>query len=113
MAPKRIGFFVYPGFAALDLFGPYEAFAAAVMPDGIPAYEPIIFSANLNPIESESGAFVQPRETTATLGPVDTILIPGGKDFGFLPFRTMFRPGSPITLRVFGESLLFAPGATA
>lgn len=79
MAPIRIGFFVYPEFSALDLFGPYEAFALAVMPDGSQAYEPVIFSAGLNPIRSESGVYVQPKETTQSLGPVDTILVPGGK----------------------------------
>ena len=88
MIPKRIGFFIYPGFSALDLFGPFEAFTEAKQSDGTNAYEPIIFSANRNPVTSASGITVHPTTTASDLGPVDTLFVPGGSGLRNPPIQS-------------------------
>lgn len=79
MTTKRIGFFIYPRFAPLDLVGPHEAFISANLPDGSMAYETVIFSLAPGAVTSESGITVQVQATYENVGPLDTVIIPGGK----------------------------------
>ncbi|HLO99156.1 MAG TPA: hypothetical protein VK171_11225, partial [Fimbriimonas sp.] len=63
MGVRRIGFIVFPQFAALDLVGPLEAFSAAKQPDGTPAYEVILIGLTNSAVRAESGFLLQPNIT--------------------------------------------------
>src|SRR5205823_7470685 len=61
MAKKRVGFFIYPGIQALDVAGPMDAFAAAVLQDGkgqtTPGYDVFALGFSPTPVGAESGLF--------------------------------------------------------
>ncbi len=81
--PRPVIILGFDGVAALDLTGPLEALAIARQPDGplkgAPCYEPIILSLSQKTFTSESGLLFHADTTTAIPGPLDTILIPGGR----------------------------------
>jgi transcriptional regulator GlxA family with amidase domain len=82
MNRKRIGFLVYPGMQALDLAGPMDAFAAAVMEDGEGrsehCYETVTIGLDAKIIAAESGLLIKPRFSLRTAPRLDTLVIPGG-----------------------------------
>ena len=82
MNPKRVGFLVYPGIQALDLAGPMDAFAAAVMEDGdgrvSRCYETITIGLDAKIVAAESGLSIKPQYTLRTAPRLDTLVIPGG-----------------------------------
>ena len=82
MNPKRIGFLVYPGMQALDLAGPMDAFAAAVMEDGSAraarCYDMVTIGLDANVVAAESGLQIKPQFTLRTAPRLDTLVIPGG-----------------------------------
>ncbi|MEI8281260.1 MAG: GlxA family transcriptional regulator [Armatimonadota bacterium] len=79
VTPKRIGFFVYPGFAALDLAGVHETFISAESAPGNMSYEPVIFSTSIGPVKSESGITIHSTLSCESVSNLDTVIIPGGK----------------------------------
>ena len=80
---RRVGVLGFDGVAALDLTGPLEAFAAArpaeVSGATEPAYRPIMIGLTHKSFTSDSGIGFRADSTVASVGPLDTILIPGGK----------------------------------
>lgn len=83
MARKRIGFFVYPGIQALDLAGPMDAFAAAMVEDGKShpksGYEVLPLGFSTRPVRAECGLFLKPQCALPDTPPLDTLVIPGGR----------------------------------
>ena len=83
MAPVRVGLVGFDQVNALDLIGPAEAFASALIRgrDGQSksGYEIIILGLSRRPFVSESGVVFQPHATLLTAAKLDTILIPGGR----------------------------------
>lgn len=82
MNPKRIGFLVYPQLQTLDVAGPMDAFAAAVIEGGadrsVRCYETITIGLDAKPVESESGLCIKPQFTLESAPKLDTLIIPGG-----------------------------------
>ena len=82
MNPKRIGFLVYPAMQALDLAGPMDAFAAAVIDDGegraTRCYETITIGLDAKAVVAESGLCVKPQFSASNAPRLDTLVIPGG-----------------------------------
>lgn len=82
MTPKRIGFFGFDGFMALDLIGPMEAFAATVIDDNQgapqPAYEVVLIGVTSRPFTAECGIVFQPQKSLSNAPALDTLVIPGG-----------------------------------
>jgi len=82
MKPRRIGFLGYDGVTALDLVGPSEAFAAALVEDGgglERAYEIVILSVSGRPFVAESGVRFRPHGRLDAAARLDTVIIPGGR----------------------------------
>ena len=79
MTPIRIGILGYENVAALDLFGPLEAFAAANL-DGNQGqrYDISIIGITPRPFISESGVVLKPHRTLSSRHELDTLIIPGG-----------------------------------
>jgi transcriptional regulator GlxA family with amidase domain len=79
---KRIGFVVFDGITALDLTGPAEAFACAMLPGAAPrprpAYEVISVGLRRRACVSESGVALTPTCTLADAPAIDTLIVPGG-----------------------------------
>ncbi|HSE13144.1 MAG TPA: DJ-1/PfpI family protein [Rudaea sp.] len=82
MKTKRVGFLVYPSIQALDLAGPMDAFAAAVIEDGVGApvrcYETVTIGLDARTVAAESGLCIKPRFTLRNAPRLDTLVIPGG-----------------------------------
>ncbi len=82
MQPTRIGFLGFDGITALDLVGPMEAFAAAVLGDdhGVrgPCYTPLTIGVTGRSFASESGLSFKADTTLESAPALDTIVIPGG-----------------------------------
>ena len=82
MNPKRIGFLGFDGITALDLVGPTEAFAAAVIDENKcgprRCYEVLTIGLTNKPFVSESGVIFHPHKTLQTAPALDTLVIPGG-----------------------------------
>jgi transcriptional regulator GlxA family with amidase domain len=78
--PKRIGLLVYPKIQGLDLVGPMDTFAAAMIggPPAVPGYEVITIGLTGGVITAESGLVFKPQFTLRSAPPVDTLVIPGG-----------------------------------
>ena len=80
--PMRIGFLGFDGITALDLVGPMEAFAAAVLDDedGLkrPCYAPVTIGVTGLSFASESGLAFKADTTLQAAPALDTIVIPGG-----------------------------------
>jgi transcriptional regulator GlxA family with amidase domain len=63
MTTKRVGFLVYPAIQALDIAGPMDAFAAAVIRNGArtsPAYQLITIGFDAHAVRAESGLLIKP-----------------------------------------------------
>jgi transcriptional regulator GlxA family with amidase domain len=82
MNPKRIGFLGFDGITALDLVGPTEAFATAVVDDGKGGtrrcYEVVTIGLANKPFVAESGVIFSSQKTLQTAPLLDTLVIPGG-----------------------------------
>jgi transcriptional regulator GlxA family with amidase domain len=82
MNPKRIGFLGFDGITALDLVGPAEAFAAAVIDGGKAGlrrcYEVMTLGLTSKPFVAESGVIFKAHKTLETAPVLDTLVIPGG-----------------------------------
>jgi transcriptional regulator GlxA family with amidase domain len=81
MIPKRIGFIVFDGVTAIDLFGPAEAFSVAEVKDKqgfCPAYQILTIGLTNRTCVTESGVRVQPQRTLQNAPSLDTLIIPGG-----------------------------------
>lgn len=72
--PRTLGALVFPGFQALDLWGPLEMFG-----DCAPAIRPIVIGQGLEPIASAQGPSVVADATLEQAPRVDLLLIPGGQ----------------------------------
>ncbi|MBS1708690.1 MAG: GlxA family transcriptional regulator [Armatimonadetes bacterium] len=77
MPRLRVGFLLFPEFAALDLVGPHEVFAAAKAPD-CEGYEILTVGLDRKPVRSESGLTMAVNTASDDVEPLDTIVIPGG-----------------------------------
>ena len=77
---KKIGFLVYDGLQALDLFGPQEVFEEANKFGAGSAveYETIIISADGAAVTTESGVVIGAHTGLRDCPPLHTLLIPGG-----------------------------------
>jgi transcriptional regulator GlxA family with amidase domain len=79
---KRVGFLIFPGFAALDLSGPMEVFAAANQLAQTlgksPPYQLLIFGLKGQRVTSESGLIVEAHATLQGKLRLDTLIVPGG-----------------------------------
>ena len=83
LIPRAVGIVGFDGVAALDLTGPLEALAGARHAGehgGGPAcYKPLLLGLTTRTFVSESGLPFNAEGTLASAGPLDTIIIPGGK----------------------------------
>lgn len=82
MNPKRIGFLGFDGITALDLVGPTEAFAAAVIDEGKGGlrrcYDVLTIGLASRPFVAESGVIFKAHKTLRTAPALDTLVVPGG-----------------------------------
>jgi transcriptional regulator GlxA family with amidase domain len=82
MRLKRIGFLAFEGFVALDLVGPMEAFATAVVEDGRggigPGYEVMVLGL-AKTFKAESGIAFSATRTLQNAPALDTLVIAGGR----------------------------------
>lgn len=79
---RRIGFLAFSDLTALDLVGPMEAFASAMIDaDGErrKAYECIVIGTSRQALVTESGLTVSPHCHLQEAPALDTIVIPGGR----------------------------------
>ena len=79
---RNVAFLAYDGLQPLDIVGPHEVFASAnEVLDGIgraaPRYRLHVVSRSAGQIHSQSGLGIV-TQSWATLGPIDTLVIPGG-----------------------------------
>lgn len=76
----RVGFLVYDGLQALDLFGPQEAFAAANRYCGVDdrRYETLVIGETGRPITTESGISIGVHTDIQSCPRLHTLIIPGG-----------------------------------
>ena len=75
---RRIGFFIFNAITALDLVGPMEAFGAAIDSTGAKQYELVTVAKSKREVTAENGLVIRPFEVLASVGNLDTIVIPGG-----------------------------------
>jgi transcriptional regulator GlxA family with amidase domain len=82
MIPRRVGLLGFDGVMALDLVGPIDAFASALVAgkDGRPqpCYEIVILGRTRQPFVSESGIVFKPHATLRRVPALDTLIVPGG-----------------------------------
>ena len=82
MRAKRIGFLGFDDMVALDLIGPLEAFATAVVDDGhggtCRGYEVVILGLSKT-FSADSGVIFTAHRTLQNAPALDTIVIPGGR----------------------------------
>lgn len=71
--PRALGAIVFPGFQALDLWGPLEVFG-----DCAPAVRPLLIGPGLEPLASAQGPRVLADFTFEQAPRLDLLLIPGG-----------------------------------
>ena len=70
---ERIAFLIYPGFTALDLFGPHHMFAGLM-----PARMDLV-AATRAPVRTDLGVEIQPTATFDEIEPgLDILCVPGG-----------------------------------
>src|SRR5438105_12857313 len=81
MRTKRIGFLGFDDMVALDLIGPLEAFATAVVDDGrggtCKGYEVVILGLNKT-FTADSSVIFTAHRTLQNAPALDTLMIPGG-----------------------------------
>jgi transcriptional regulator GlxA family with amidase domain len=101
LIPKRVGLLGFDGVAALDLTGPLEAISKAQHALGQGAesacYKSIIIGLTGKTFVSESGLLFKADETAENAGPLDTIIVPGGK--GLRDVETGRRAGAWLASR--------------
>src|SRR5881227_547321 len=82
-APKAVGIVGFDGVAALDLTGPLDALASASVVgasnERLICYRPLLLGLTTRRFVSESGLPFRAEATLASAGPLDTIIVPGGK----------------------------------
>jgi transcriptional regulator GlxA family with amidase domain len=76
VAPRVVGFYVFPGHGLLDLAGPLSAFKVLDHIDRPGRYETVVLSRSGGPISSEEGVDVV--SVTTTSAPIDTLVVIGG-----------------------------------
>ncbi|KAJ5155560.1 hypothetical protein N7492_008363 [Penicillium capsulatum] len=80
--PLRFGIALFPGFQALDAFGPLDCINVLSWTDSVslsviaPTLEPMTTKSPASP--SAVGQLVVPTHTFATAPPLDVLLVPGG-----------------------------------
>lgn len=82
MKPRRVAFIGFDQVNALDVVGPAEAFASALVDDGkgpAPGYTVAILGASLRPFRSESGIVFKPQHSLGDDLAIDTLIVPGGR----------------------------------
>ncbi len=82
MKPRRVALIGFDEVNAIDLVGPAEAFASALVEDGgssRPGYTITILGLNRRLFRSESGIVFKPHQTLEEAGAIDTLIVPGGK----------------------------------
>ena len=84
MARKKlhtIGYFVFDGLQALDLFGPLETFQEAneAFADTATRYQNIVISEAGRPVTSSSGVEIVAQKSIRNCPALDTLIIPGGE----------------------------------
>jgi transcriptional regulator GlxA family with amidase domain len=80
-SPRRIVLVAYPGVQTLDVIGPAEVFAAAsrLVPENT-GYTVELAARTRAPLPTSSGiALVPHRALAATSGPIDTLVVAGGR----------------------------------
>jgi len=78
MDERMIGLVLFPGFAALDIVGPYEVLAS-LGANGVNAgYETIWLAETLEPVKAHQGLSVVPEATFETAPAIDVLVVPGG-----------------------------------
>jgi len=82
MAALRVGIVGYEQANALDIVGPAEAFASALVASAKGrldrGYEVCVIGTSRRPFTAESGIVFQPAATLENAPPLDTLVIPGG-----------------------------------
>jgi len=81
MKPKRVAFLGFDGVNALDLTGPSEVFASALVEAGgtlRPGYSISILGVTGRSIRSESGLLLRPHLPLGAKLDIDTLIVPGG-----------------------------------
>lgn len=73
LPPRTLGALVFPGYQALDLWGPLEVFG-----DSAPAVRPVLVGRDLRPVACAQGPRVVPDATIADAPRLDLLLVPGG-----------------------------------
>ena len=82
MSPKRVGFLVFDGMMALDLFGPIDAFMTANAlgaSNGESRYDLTTIGLSRKPVTTESGVRLLPARDIRNAPALDTLIIPGGE----------------------------------
>ncbi|CEO59829.1 hypothetical protein PMG11_04484 [Penicillium brasilianum] len=82
-APLRIGVVLFPGFQALDAFGPLDCINVLSRTESITL---ALLSITLDPVSTQApdiptttGQSILPTHTFATAPPLDVLLVPGGR----------------------------------
>jgi len=68
----RVGIVIYPGFEALDVYGPLEMWAY------VPNFEVLLISETLKPVKSAQQVATLPTHTFKTAPSLDILMVPGG-----------------------------------
>jgi len=82
MKPRRVAFLGFDGVNALDLTGPSEVFASALVEaeDGLrPGYSVSILGMTGRKVRSESGIVFEAHPPSSTKVDIDTLIVPGGR----------------------------------
>jgi transcriptional regulator GlxA family with amidase domain len=76
-----VGIIGYPGAMALDVVGPFDAFATAAgfVTGNAPRYECLLLGNGLEAFDSESGVRLVPHTSLERAPPLDTLIIAGGR----------------------------------
>lgn len=75
---QRIGYLVFDGVQALDLFGPLDAFAEANDQIDGANYENVVISETGGPVTTSSGVVLNAHASIRDCAPIDTLIIAGG-----------------------------------
>jgi putative intracellular protease/amidase len=77
---KRIGFRIFDGVQALDLFGPVDAFQETneILAEPKKHYEIVLVSYDDGPVLMLSGVKIEAHTSTENCSPLHTFIIPGG-----------------------------------
>lgn len=71
-AKKTVGILLYPGFEALDVFGPVEMWSY------VPDFELVYFAQDAGPVMSTQKMAVVATESFASVPKLDLLMVPGG-----------------------------------